>query len=191
MACGAVGIFFIATLTSCERETRQLSPEAPAVEAVQYTPLTDYRVGGEKALASEGTTTLSTQQPADYEENAHAVAEGKRLYSQFCCHGCHAHGGGDMGPPLMDQRWIYGHRPEQIFSTIVEGRPNGMPSFGSKIPAYQIWQLAAYVRSMSGLMPQDVAPGRDDDAKTSPPENSADRQPPTESEPSPSAEAPK
>ena len=39
---------------------------------------------------------------------------------------------------------------------IVEGRPNGMPSFRGKIPDQQIWQLAAYVRAMSG----NVAQGR-------------------------------
>src|SRR5215204_4768535 len=144
---------YLTVLLSCERETRQFSPEAPSTEAVQYTPLTDYRVGGPAGEPMQGGNTLSTRPPADYEENAYAVSEGKRLYSMFSCHGCHAHGGGDMGPPLMDDRWIYGHRPEQIFSTIIEGRPNGMPSFGSRVPAYQVWQLAAYVRSMSGLTP--------------------------------------
>ena len=67
-----------------------------------------------------------------------------------------------MGPPLMDDRWIYGSDPANIFATIVQGRPNGMPTFGSKIPRYQIWQLTSYVRSMSGLVPMDVAPNRGD-----------------------------
>ena len=30
----------------------------------------------------------------------------------------------------MDAEWIYGSHPEQIYSDIVQGRPNGMPSFG-------------------------------------------------------------
>ena len=63
----------------------------------------------------------------------------------------------------MDDKWIYGSQPDQIFSTIVEGRPNGMPSFRGKLPDYQVWQLAAYVRSLSGQAPKDAAPGRDDD----------------------------
>jgi cytochrome c oxidase cbb3-type subunit 3 len=79
-----------------------------------------------------------------------------------------------MGPPLMDDKWIYGAKPEQVFSSIVAGRPNGMPAFGAKIPAYEVWQLAAYVRSMSGLVSKDAAPGRDDHMQTTPPENSAD-----------------
>ena len=95
-----------------------------------------------------------------------------------------------MGPPLMDDRWIYGHSPEQIFATIIEGRPNGMPAFGSKIPEYQVWQLAAYVRSMSGLVPKDAAPGREDDMKTAPPENSAKTESPVEADPDKSTEMP-
>jgi cytochrome c oxidase cbb3-type subunit 3 len=79
-----------------------------------------------------------------------------------------------MGPPLMDERWIYGSSPEQIFSSIVAGRPNGMPAFGAKIPAYEVWQLTAYIRSMSGLASKAAAPGRDDHMQTTPAENSAE-----------------
>ena len=95
------------------------------------------------------------------EGNAYAVAEGKRLFTQFNCVGCHAHGGGGIGPPLMDATWRYGGSAAQIFQTIARGRPNGMPAFG-RLPDSQLWQLVAYVRSMSGLLPKDVAPGRDD-----------------------------
>jgi cytochrome c oxidase cbb3-type subunit 3 len=37
-----------------------------------------------------------------------------------------------------------------------------MPSFRGKIPDHQVWQIVAYVRSLSGLLPKDVAPGRSD-----------------------------
>jgi cytochrome c oxidase cbb3-type subunit 3 len=107
-----------------------------------------------------------------YEENAYALSEGKQLYSYFNCVGCHANGGGGMGPALMDDKWIYGSDPEQIFASIVEGRPNGMPSWRGRIPDYQVWMLAAYVRSLSGLVPKDAAPGRSDHMKGKTPENS-------------------
>ena len=55
----------------------------------------------------------------------------------------------------MDDEWIYGGRLQQIHQTIVEGRPNGMPAWGGRIPDPQIWQIAAYVRSMS--LPQTLA----------------------------------
>jgi cytochrome c oxidase cbb3-type subunit 3 len=78
----------------------------------------------------------------------------------------------------MDEKWIYGSRPEQIFSTIVEGRPNGMPSFRGKIPDYQVWELAAYVRSMAGLVSKDVAPARDDSMSGKQPESSTEKMQP-------------
>ena len=46
-----------------------------------------------------------------------------------------------------------------------------MPSFGGHIPDEQVWQLAAYVRSMSGLVPKDAAPSRDDAIQAKPSEN--------------------
>jgi cytochrome c oxidase cbb3-type subunit 3 len=159
---------------SCKRETRDFRPAAPEVEPIQLTPLTDYQAGGPGSIPAKRSGGLIGQPPKTYEENAQALSEGKRLYVNFNCYGCHAHGGGDMGPPLMDDKWLYGSKPEQVFSSIVAGRPNGMPAFGSKIPAYQVRQLSAYVRSMSGLVSKDAAPGRDDDMQSSPPENSVD-----------------
>jgi cytochrome c oxidase cbb3-type subunit 3 len=106
------------------------------------------------------TADIKVDNPYGY--NAFAVSEGKRLFGWYNCVGCHANGGGGMGPALMDDRWIYGSDPEQIFATIVEGRPNGMPSFRGKIPEYQVWQLVAYVLSMSGNIPKDAAGGRPD-----------------------------
>ena len=108
-----------------------------------------------------------------YEQSAYAVSQGQKLFDQYNCSGCHAHGGGGIGPPLLDQVWIYGAQPQNIFMTIVEGRPNGMPSFRGKIPDQQVWELVAYVRSLSGQLPKDIAPGRSDHMYSSkPPENS-------------------
>ena len=101
------------------------------------------------------------------------VSEGKRLYKWFNCNGCHANGGGDIGPALMDEKWLYGGEPRNIFATLVEGRPNGMPSFRGKIPDEQVWQIVAYVRSMSGQVPTYALPGRYDDLSAKPPETMA------------------
>jgi cytochrome c oxidase cbb3-type subunit III len=92
---------------------------------------------------------------APYYNNAAAVNDGKRLFGQYNCSGCHSNGGGGMAPALMDDEWIYGDRLEQIHQTLVEGRPNGMPAWGGKIPDEQLWQISAYVRSMS--LPQTLA----------------------------------
>jgi cytochrome c oxidase cbb3-type subunit 3 len=57
------------------------------------------------------------------------VSEGQRLYQEFNCVECHAHGGGGIGPALIDEEWIYGSSSPQIVATLIQGRPNGMPSF--------------------------------------------------------------
>jgi cytochrome c oxidase cbb3-type subunit 3 len=73
-----------------------------------------------------------------------------------------------MGPPLMDDEWVYGSEPAQIFRSITEGRPNGMPSWAGRIPTSQMWQIVAYVRSMSGLVPSTVRNSRADHMMTYP-----------------------
>ena len=111
----------------------------------------------DSALTPGRGYSVVTVQPraAAYYDNAEAVNTGKRLFNQYNCSGCHSNGGGGMGPDLMDDAWIYGGRLEQIHQTLVEGRPNGMPSWGGKIPDEQLWQISAYVRSMS--LPQTLA----------------------------------
>jgi cytochrome c oxidase cbb3-type subunit 3 len=143
-----------------------------------------FRVDPPEGSAAEANLRLSSLQPGAatppppienaYEENAYAMSEGRRLYAAFNCNGCHANGGGDKGPALIDAKWIYGSRPGQIYATIMEGRPNGMPSFRGKLPEQQAWQIVAYVRSMSGQVPKPAAPQRSDHMKANPPENSVD-----------------
>ena len=78
-----------------------------------------------------------------------ALQDGRRLFDWYNCSGCHGgHAGGGMGPSLRDPVWLYGNRDDQIFDTIAHGRSNGMPSWGTKIPQQQIWELVAYIKSM-------------------------------------------
>jgi cytochrome c oxidase cbb3-type subunit 3 len=153
----------IGLILACEREERGFRVQQPDANRVNDKRLTELQAG-------ESSPTPSVKN--EYENNALAMSSGKQLYSQMNCVGCHAHGGGGIGPPLMDAKWIYGSEPDQVFSTIVEGRPNGMPSFRNKLNDQQVWQLAAYVRSMSGQASSGAAPGRDDDMQAKTPENS-------------------
>src|SRR5690606_25982870 len=45
--------------------------------------------------------------------------------------------------------WVYGDGLDNIFYTIVEGRPQGMPAFRGRIPDGQIRTIARYVQSLS------------------------------------------
>jgi cytochrome c oxidase cbb3-type subunit III len=153
---------------SCKREERGFRVQPPSAGTVSSKSLSDLQ---------PGPAAPTPEVRSEYEENAYALSEGKRLYSAYNCNGCHSQGGGGMGPPLMDEKWIYGGRPEQVFATIVEGRPNGMPSFRGRVPDYQVWQLSAYVRSMSGQSPKDAAPSRDDHMQGKPSESSGKPEP--------------
>jgi cytochrome c oxidase cbb3-type subunit 3 len=147
-------VMLLALLSGCYREQRPL-PGAPATAS----PTDPLRLSGLQPGEPKAGATASNP----FEENAYATSQGKRLFKQYNCAGCHGGGGGGgMGPPLMDDKWIYGHEPANIYATIVQGRPNGMPSFGGHIPEEQIWQLVAYVRSLSGQLSSAVAPARSD-----------------------------
>ena len=164
---------------SCKREERQFEP--PAATGNVPVVMSDLQPGAPGPQAG-------TKNPL--EENATALSDGKRLFSQYNCTGCHANGGGAIGPPLMDEKWIYGSDPANIYSTIVEGRPNGMPSFRHKISDYQVWELSAYVRSLSGQVRKDVAPGRSDDMNVHRSEQRIERKTPEQSAVPKSAEQP-
>jgi cytochrome c oxidase cbb3-type subunit 3 len=170
----------LCVLPACEREHRRFD-EPPSETALATVRETDLQPGA----VTRGVTVRGP-----YEENAWAVSEGKRLFNAYNCVGCHANGGGGMGPPLMDSTWIYGSEPANIVQTILGGRPNGMPAFGGKMPETQAWQLAAYVRSMSGLLRKDVEGGRSDHMQGPVQEQSRPRETPKQSSLPPAAQTP-
>jgi cytochrome c oxidase cbb3-type subunit III len=153
-----VAFLAIVPLFSCNREARQFEEVSNATNPGMVRT-SDLHPGPSGNPARIGIKSLTRSR---YDENAYAISEGKRLYSWFNCAGCHAHGGGGMGPALMDEKWIYGSDPSQIFNAVAEGRPNGMPSFAGRIGDQETWQLVAYVRSLSQQVPKDAMPSRDD-----------------------------
>ena len=62
-----------------------------------------------------------------------------------------------------------------------------MPAFGEHVPEDQIWQLVAYVRSMSGQLSANVAPNRSDSLQAGEAENRRKKETPTR-ESTPAAE---
>ncbi len=129
----------VALLASCGREPQQFADRGELVLGNRQTEL----------QPGPATPARTVQNP--YAGDDRAVLEGQRLFHQYNCSGCHSNGGGGMGPPLMDDEWIYGDTAGNIYWTIIEGRPNGMPAFGGRIVDDQVWRIVAYVRSLSGL----------------------------------------
>jgi len=169
-----LALLIAATLNACEREERRFTENTGASQAPDTLAM---------SALQPGTPTPARDSPYDY--NAYAIAQGKQLFEWFNCSGCHAQGGGAIGPALMDAQWIYGEQPQNIFATIVEGRPNGMPSFRGRISTLQTWQLVAYVRSLSGQVSKDAAPSRSDHLFMKKSEQSTQDVTPTDSSPPP------
>ena len=161
----SVLLLVLLAAAGCQREERDYRPNPVASETRETIALVPLSPGANEPV------TATSGKGRDYENNAYHLSQGKKLFTWFNCTGCHANGGGGSGPPLIDDRWIYGCSIEQIVQTIREGRPNGMPSFRGRIPDDQIWQIAAFVRSMSGNVPASAAPNRDDHMHVGPAEN--------------------
>jgi cytochrome c oxidase cbb3-type subunit 3 len=158
----AIGALFGAmALSACEREDRRLNspPLNPPTQFVSQVRL------------QPGPNFVSDTVEGPFDDNADGTMRGQQLYEQMNCVGCHANGGGGMGPALMDDEWIYGSLPQQIFATIAEGRANGMPAWKYRLTNEQIWQLVAYVRSLSGMTPKSPRPGREDHMMVKPAAN--------------------
>ena len=149
MSRSGVALALLSAVSACDRER-------PTVVRGDPGPLAT----GAVVVATElepGPPMADVDLINPYEGDDAALADGKRLYGWFNCAGCHgANGGGGMGPPFAKGDWIYGGEPENLYASIAQGRPNGMPTFGGRIPADQIWKLAAYVRS---LAPADTTEG--------------------------------
>ena len=153
MRFAVIGLVCLA-VTSCQREKREVRP-APARLAV-------YDTGARQSELQPGGPKPQPLVTNPSYGSAYEISEGARLYQWYNCSGCHFNGGGGIGPPLIKEAWIYGGEPPQLFETLVKGRPNGMPTWGGRIPEYQMWQIVAYVRSMNQKQPVSATSPRMD-----------------------------
>jgi cytochrome c oxidase cbb3-type subunit III len=170
-AAAACSLASLLLFCGCEREARRFrdNPPEPKTGSVSLSEL-------------HPGIIAPARERGRYDDEAWSVSEGQRSFQWFNCNGCHANGGGGMGPALMDDTWIYGHEPANIFASIVEGRPNGMPSFRGRLTEQQVWQLVSYVRSLSGQLRKDVEPGRQDSMSGRPAPQSTPPERPVNSE---------
>lgn len=94
-------------------------------------------------------------------EDAEAMRVGRRLFASYCaqCHGSDAQGGIGF-PNLTDGAWQWGGEPEQIMTTLMQGRNAVMPALGAALGDDDtIDAVVQYVMSLSGAVsppPGDV-----------------------------------
>lgn len=67
-----------------------------------------------------------------FDPHSNAVAkEGHQLFLNHGCSGCHGGGGGGgMGPPLTDQTWSYGHKPDTLYRLVTLGSKKLQAEYG-------------------------------------------------------------
>ena len=135
----------LAVAASAPRVPRQAAaPNARATDSIRFVAHPDNVPVG----FPSNDRALALRNP--FEGNANALKTGSQLYVSYNCIDCHGAGGsGAMGPSLADSRWHFGGSPAEVFESIYQGRPDGMPTWGGRITNDQIWMLVTYVRSLS------------------------------------------
>ena len=99
---------------------------------------------GTAATRASGTTNVASTNVAmrEFHGDEAVAKQGRELFIRFNCYGCHGGlAGGAMGPSLRDTTWKFGGTDSAIFSSIHDGRPAGMPTWGSMLSKDQISTL--------------------------------------------------
>lgn len=80
--------------------------------------------------------------------NAVFVDAGRATFNGTCA-SCHTEKlTGAIGPNLVDQLWIHGGRPTDIYNTVTQGvLIKGMPSWGPVLGAKKVSEAVAYILS--------------------------------------------
>lgn len=150
LAAAAAAMLTTLSALACEPQqpagasASQVSKDAiPAVSYVLRAP--------EGPVPSLAVSHVQSAIRNPYDNDQGAIEEGRFLYVRMNCAYCHGFDGkGGMGPDLTDKAWRYGGSDVDVFNSIYRGRAQGMPAWGSMLPERQIWELAAYVRSLGG-----------------------------------------
>ncbi len=144
-----------------EEQTQQpKAPEAPAPQVPATTPEALAAPATPPALAlPPGVACNNTPAASDAGKPKklnpcmgipEAIAEGRTIWMQTGCPGCHGMGGGGMCPSVMDDQWKFGGDDETVFK-LIKGRYPGqtMPAvFGLLLKDEQVWKIIAWVRSI-------------------------------------------
>lgn len=125
---GLLGLLLLGLAVGCSEEARPLEP--------QY-PLT--------APSSDADPRI-----AFFEDNRFQVAQGGRYSLWYGCEQCH--GLNAKGPEdLSDNTWRHGGRFSEIYAFVAERHPAPEERLSQRVPPEQLWQLTAYVRSLTSL----------------------------------------
>ena len=88
--------------------------------------------------------------------DAAKLEEGKTLYNTNCAV-CHREDmGGNIGPNLVDEYWIHGNSPSEIYQVLKNGvLDKGMLAWKDQMTPYQMQNILSYIVSKNGSKPTD------------------------------------
>jgi len=87
----------------------------------------------------------------ELEHDPQAQSFGRNVFVNNCaaCHGSDARGAKGY-PNLTDSDWLYGNTPDQVLTTIMNGRGCVMPPLGAALGDQGVNEVANYALSLSG-----------------------------------------
>lgn len=118
---------------------------------VSYTPAISgwsfYKVFEDEMKAGAKVAASAAVDPAKYHGKADAITEGKSEFETNCaaCHMADASGG--IGPNLK-VGLKYGSESKDLYESIANGRPNGMPPFQQQLGNDKVLKVVAFIESL-------------------------------------------
>ncbi len=143
--CVAYGVFYFVNLhlgSGLDQE-EQLAVDMKELHELQ-----------EKIEQAKPKVESSDEQLLALANQATALEEGKKVFTEKCvaCHG--AQGQGIVGPNLTDDYWIHGGKISDIRNLIISGVPaKGMLAWKGILSDQKINEVTAYIWSLKGSNP--------------------------------------
>lgn len=107
-----------------------------------------YRAEVERAEARYAAVRAELPSENPFHGDASAIAEGKETFATICA-ACHlADGTGLVGPSLVDGEWKYGGSDADLYESVADGRPLGMPPWGAQLGSEKIWKVLAFMETL-------------------------------------------
>ncbi len=142
--CFAAGVLLAAGCSSFSDRKVELAVSAPA-PAVPTMPV----VAGAISRSALPIEPPSNAELWQLSRDSEAVSAGQKAFTLSSCRTCHGPTlTGGAAPNLVDQRWLHGGTPSEVFQTIVRGVPSrGMPTWGPALDPTVIKQIVAFIFS--------------------------------------------
>ncbi len=104
----------------------------------------------ESAPPSAAAASAAPAKLNPFTGDADGAAEGRTLYFQVGCQGCHGGGGGGgMATSVIDDAWTFGSDDEVLFRLIKGEIPEQtMPTVYSVLEDEEVWKILAFIRSV-------------------------------------------